>query len=109
MDDHATGRRTALPRGTEASPDASFDRQLQLCIVHDDDDVLAAHLEMDVLEAGRSILIDEPADVRGSSERDDFDRFVGRQLRADVGAAGDQIHYAGWNAGFLENPDKVHR
>src|SRR6185436_20094716 len=49
-DDAARGR-APLPRRPEAAPDTAFHRQLQLRIVHHHDDVLAAHLEVHLLEA----------------------------------------------------------
>ena len=62
MHHDAARRRAALSGRAEASPQAALDGQLELRIVHDDDDVLAAHLEVDFLEAWRGVLIDEPPD-----------------------------------------------
>ena len=64
VDDDAAGGRASLSGRAEAAPHAAFDRQLQLRIVHDDDDVLAAHLEMHFLESRRGVLVDQPADRR---------------------------------------------
>ena len=50
VDDDAAGGGAALAAGAEAAPQAPLDRQLEVRIVHDHDDVLAAHLEVDLLE-----------------------------------------------------------
>ena len=57
--DDAAGRRAALAGRAESAPQAAFDRQLELRVVHDHDDVLAAHLEVHLLERRRRVLIDE--------------------------------------------------
>src|SRR5688572_2460104 len=48
--DDAACRRTALPGRPESTPETPFDRQVELRVVHDDDDVLTAHLEVNLLE-----------------------------------------------------------
>ena len=51
---HAAGRGAALAGGSEAAPDRAVDRKIEVGVVHHHDDVLAAHLEMDVLEGRRA-------------------------------------------------------
>ena len=107
MHDHAARRRAALPRRSEAAPHASFDRELQLRIVHDHDDVLAAHFEVDFLERRRGVLIDDAADRRRSREGHDLHRIVLAEDFSDLGTAGHHVHHARGNAGFLEHLDEV--
>ena len=62
-DDTACGR-ASLPRGAELASHAAVHCQIELRIVHHHDDVLAAHLEMHLLEPGRGALVHFPADGR---------------------------------------------
>src|SRR5947207_2330726 len=53
-DDAACGG-AALAARAEPAPEASFHRQLEVGVLHDHDDVLAAHLEMHLLERWRGL------------------------------------------------------
>jgi hypothetical protein len=68
VDNHPGGCRAALAGGAEAAPQATFERQLQSRVIHHDDDVLAAHLEMHFLETRRGAQRDGSADVGRSGE-----------------------------------------
>ena len=59
-----------------------------------DDDVLATHLEMHLLERGRGVLIDHAAHRRGSGERHDRHLSCVVMQRADVRAADDEVDHA---------------
>ena len=50
VDDHPARRGAALPGRPERRPQDPVDRKLEVRVVHDDDRVLAAELEVDVLE-----------------------------------------------------------
>src|SRR5919205_346240 len=50
LDDHAARGRAALAGGAEGRPDDPVDGQVEIGVVEDDDRVLAAELEVDVLE-----------------------------------------------------------
>src|SRR5262249_25002311 len=97
MHDDTARRGTTLTACAESTPQTAFDGKLELRVVHDDDDVLAAHLEVVFLERRCRILIDETADRCRARERDDLHLVVRRHARADVGPTGDQIHDARWN------------
>src|SRR5204862_5579808 len=43
--DHATGCCATLTGRAKPSPDRSIHSQVQLCVVHDNDDVLSTHLD----------------------------------------------------------------
>src|ERR1051326_3393858 len=45
VDDHPAGRGASLPARAEAAPHTAFHRELEVRVVHHDDDVLASHLE----------------------------------------------------------------
>src|SRR5712692_5289718 len=61
--DAARGRAT-LAGGAEPAPDGAVHREIQVGIVHHDDDVLAAHLQTAVLEHRRTAYRDLPAYFR---------------------------------------------
>ena len=63
MHDDAAGCRAALSRGAETAPQTSVDRQVEVRVLHDHDDVLAAHLEVHLLERRRRLRRDGAADV----------------------------------------------
>jgi hypothetical protein len=65
--DHAAGGGATLPRRAEAAPERAIDCQVEIGVVHHEDDVLAAHLEMHFLERRRAGLVDE--DVRSRWSR----------------------------------------
>src|SRR6266403_1562247 len=46
VNSHAAGSRAALPARPEPAPHRAFDSEIQVGIVHDEDDILAAHFEM---------------------------------------------------------------
>jgi hypothetical protein len=50
VDDDAARGGAALAGRAEPAPEASFDGQLEVRVVHDHDDVLSAHLEVHLLE-----------------------------------------------------------
>ena len=50
VDDDAARRGAALTGGTERRPEDPVDREVEVGVVHDDDRVLAAELEVHVLE-----------------------------------------------------------
>ena len=85
VDDHPAGGGAALPGRAEAAPQAAVDRELEVGVIHHDDEVLAAHLEMDLLEQRRAGLVDQPPGRRRSGERHHAHRRVGRQRRARSG------------------------
>ena len=68
--DHAARRRAALAGGAERRPDDALDGEVEVGVVHDDDPVLAAELEVDVLEAVRGGLRHEHARLARAGERD---------------------------------------
>ena len=51
----AARRRAALAGRAEAAPHAALHRELEVRVVHHHDDVLAAHLEVDLLERRRGV------------------------------------------------------
>src|SRR5919199_1799229 len=57
-DDPARGR-AALARRPKRTPDRSFEHQIEVGVLHDDDGILAAHLQRDALEC----LCGNPRDV----------------------------------------------
>ena len=53
--DHATGCCATLTGRAKPSPDRSIHSQVQLCVVHDNDDVLSTHFQVVMLEAGDAL------------------------------------------------------
>ena len=108
VDDDAAGRGAALSGRAEAAPQAAVDRQLEVGVVEDDDRVLAAHLEVDLLERRRGGLVHEPAGRRRSGERDDPDGGMGDERRPGAGAiAGHEVDDAGRQAGVGQRLHEV--
>src|SRR5207344_1740245 len=85
--DHAARRGAALAAGPEAAPEAAFHRQFQVGVVHDQDDVLAAHLEMHLLEGWRGLTGHGAADLGRPGKRHDADGVTDQQRVADIAAA----------------------
>ena len=54
VDDHAARRGAALAGGAERRPDDPVGGEVEVGVVHDDDRVLAAELEVDALEVVRA-------------------------------------------------------
>ena len=79
--DDAAGGRAALAGRAEAAPQAAVDRQLEIRVVHDHDDVLAAHLEVHLLERRRRLLRHGAADLGRAGERHDANRVADEQRR----------------------------
>jgi len=59
----ACGRAT-LAGCAKAAPDGAVDRQVEIGIVHHDDNVLPTHFEMAPFEAGRAGLADDSSNFR---------------------------------------------
>ena len=68
----AAGGRAALAGGAEAAPDRAFDGEIEIGVVHHDDDVLAAHFEVALLESWRAGLAHDAAHFGGTGEADEI-------------------------------------
>ncbi len=110
MNDDAAGGRAALTGGAKAAPQASIDGKLEIRVIHDHDDVLAAHLEMRLFEGRRRPLRHRPADLGRAGERHDANLIAHEESLADFRARSrDEIHDARRDASLPENPDEVER
>src|SRR5580704_101013 len=97
----AAGRGAALAGCAETAPDRAVDRQIEIGILHDDDDVLAAHLQAAMLESRRARFGDEPAYRGRTREADHRNVFARRKRRASTRPiAADQVHNAGGHSSF---------
>src|SRR4029453_12474368 len=63
VDDDTRGGGAPLSRGSECAPQYPFNREVQVGVVHNHHDVLAAHLKRTDLVVSRGRLTDNPADV----------------------------------------------
>ncbi len=105
----AARRRAALAGRAEAAPHGAVDREVEVGVVHHHDDVLAAHLEVAVLEARGAGLGDLAADLRRAGERDDADVRWFMSGAADLAAAArHHVDDAARQAGLLEDLHQVH-
>jgi hypothetical protein len=105
----AAGRGAALAGGAEAAPDGAVHREVELGVIHHEDDVLAAHLEVEVLEHRRAGLRDGAAHRRRARERHDADGVVAHERLPDGDAgAGDHVHDPRRQPRFLEGVEEVH-
>ena len=73
MDDDAAGRGAALAGGAERRPDDAVDGEIEVGVVHDDDPVLAAELQVDVLEVLGGGLEHRDAGLPRPGQRDHAD------------------------------------
>ena len=110
VNDDAARRRAALAGRPEATPQAAFDGEVEIRIVHHHDDVLAAHLQVNLLERRRSFFGHRAPDVGRSGERDDPHVVVDEHRAANIATATrHQVDDASRETGLFENPDEVQR
>ena len=110
MHDHAARRRAALAGGAEGRPDDPLDREVEVGVVHDDDPVLAAELEMDVLELVGGVLRHEHARLPRAREGDHRDVGVAHEPVARLLAvAVDEVDDAVREPGLAEQLDEARR
>ena len=84
LDDHPARSGAALARGPERRPDDPLDGEVEIRVVEDDDRVLAAELEMDVLQALGGRLEDGDAGLARAGERDHAHIRVAHERLADL-------------------------
>ena len=84
LEDEAAGRRAALTRGTERTPEHAVERELDVRVVHHDHRVLAAHLEGQALVHASAGFADDASGLRGSGEGHHRDVRVLDDGRTDV-------------------------
>jgi hypothetical protein len=87
LDDDPARGRAALAGRAEGRPDDPFDGEVEVGVVEDDDRVLAAELQMDVLEAVGRRLQDRNAGLARACERDHSHVRVTDEGLADLAAA----------------------
>ena len=107
LDDHARRCGAALTGRPEGRPDNAVDGEIEVGVVHDDDRVLPAKLQVHVLELVGRVLRDEDARLARPGERDH--RHVGmtnervtRLLAETVHDLHDSLRYTG----FVEDVDE---
>jgi hypothetical protein len=93
--EEARGRRAALPGRAERAPDRAVDRQVHVRVVHHEDRVLSAHLQVQPLERRRAGLRDPAPDLGRARLRDDLHVRMLDQRVSDLAArAGDDVEDA---------------
>ena len=108
--DDARCGRAALAGRPERGPHDAFDREVEIGVVHDDDRVLAAQLEVHVLECLRPGLEHLHARLARAGERDHADVGMAHHTIADAApAAEDDVHHAVREAGLAEQLDEALR
>ena len=89
----AAGRSATLPGGPKAAPDGAIDGEVEVRVIHHDNDVFPPHLELAVLEAGGTGFADTAAHLGGPSEAHQRHVRVAHQWRPHFPApAGQNIH-----------------
>ena len=71
LDEAAARGGAALAGGAEGAPEHALDGQVEVGVVHDDDGVLAAHLQAHALEVGGAGEVDLAAHLGGAGEGDE--------------------------------------
>ena len=108
MHDDAARRSTALARRPERGPEDSVERELEIGVLHHDDRVLAAELEVDVLEVICGIPHHRDAGLARAGERNHRDVWMPDEPVADRAApAVDDVDDPLRNAGFVEQLDEA--
>ncbi len=108
LDDHAAGSGTALARGSERRPEDAFDGEVEIGVLQDDDPVLAAELEVDVLETIRRRLQDGDTGLARAGERDDRHvRMAHEALTDRAPAAVDDVDDALRDPGLVQQLDEA--
>ena len=110
LHDHARRRGAALAGRAERRPDDAVDREVDVGVVHDDDRVLAAELEVDVLQLVGRVLRDEHAGLARAGERDH--RHVGvahERVARLLAEAVHDLHDALGQAGLVQQVDEALR
>ena len=103
------GGRAALAGRAEGAPHRAVDRQVHVGVVHHEDRVLAAHLQVQALERRRAGLRDPPADLGRARVRDDLHVGVLDERIAHLAArAHDDVEDARREAGLLEHARQRH-
>ena len=106
-DDAARGG-AALAGRAEGRPEDPLDGEVEVGVVHDDDGVLAAELEVDVLEVGGAVLGGLDPDLARAGERDQRHvRVLDEALADRLAAAVHDVEHAGGQAGLLEDLDEA--
>src|SRR5580658_3530101 len=101
---HAAGGRAALSGGAEAAPDRAFDGEVEIGIIHHDDDVFSAHFQMALLERRRAGHADDAAYFGGASKADQIDVGMIQDRAARLRAVAEyHVEYAGRQARLREN------
>ena len=109
--DHAAGGGAALAGGAERAPEDAFDGQVEIGVVHDDDGVLAAHLERDALVQlrARRVATAMPVSVEPVNEISGTSGWLIDRVADFAAAADDEIDDAGRHAGLAQDLDEVER
>jgi hypothetical protein len=92
------------PAEKKRSGERRLDRLVEVRVGHDDQRVVAAELELDVLAAPDGLLPDAPPHGHRAGERHRADGGVAHERRADVGtAADDDVQDAGGQPSLLQD------
>jgi hypothetical protein len=106
--DHAARGGAALPRGAERRPDDPVDREVEVGVVHNDDRVLAAQLQVDALELVGGVLEHLDAGLARAGQRDHRYVRVAHERVADrATAAVDDVDDALGDARLGEQLDEA--
>ena len=106
--DHARGGGAALAGGAERRPDDPLDREVEVGVVEDDDRVLAAELEVDVLEVVSGVPHHlHPGLARAGKRDHGHVRVLDEPVADRTTAAVDDVHDAGRNSSLGEQLDEA--
>src|SRR3990172_3528799 len=99
MHDNARARRASLAGGAEGAPYHALERQPEVCVIHDYDCVLAAHLETDALRAGLACY--RGTGIAVSREADCADALVAHERHAGGSSRACDEVYDAWRDACL--------
>ena len=101
MEQEATGRGTALPRGAEGTPEDAGKCEIEIGVLEDDHGVLAAHLERETLVPAPAAFANLcPRHGRAGERHQRHQGMIHQRLPGHFATAMDQIDHAGREPGL---------
>src|SRR5439155_9072227 len=105
---HSAGGSTALARGSKTAPDSTINCQIKVGIVHDDDDILAAHFQVAMFETWGTSPRDRVPNLGRSCKGYQLDfRMCHHGSAGFASGSRYKINDPSWDSGFFANLHQV--
>src|SRR6266481_288106 len=108
LHNHATGCGAALTGSTKGAPEHSFEREIEIGVIHDDDGVFAAHLQRTGFKRAGRDFTHNASDFTRSGKRNSLNVGMLHQRRSRFRTkAGNNVHHAFGQACIHQRADEV--